>query len=78
MQVSRLTNVTAVAAGYSYSLAVAQVGHAWAWGSNRHGQLGDGTRKTGVTRCMWRGSIMSLPAPTSDPSQCDTVADPDA
>ncbi|MCN0181366.1 RCC1 domain-containing protein, partial [Salinispora arenicola] len=35
--------VTAVAAGASHSLAITSTGTALAWGSNRQGQLGDGT-----------------------------------
>ena len=34
---------TAIAAGGSYSLALDRNGHAWAWGYNYYGQIGDGT-----------------------------------
>lgn len=33
----------AVAAGYDFSIALTSHGHVYAWGSNRYGQLGDGT-----------------------------------
>ena len=35
-----LTNVTAIAAGNDYSLALRQDGHLWSWGTNWAGQLG--------------------------------------
>jgi alpha-tubulin suppressor-like RCC1 family protein len=45
---SPLSGITAIAAGYSHSLARKDDGTLWAWGGNWHGQLGDGTvTKTG-------------------------------
>ena len=42
VQVTGLTGiVTAVAAGYSDTLALKSDGTVWAWGSNSHGQLGN-------------------------------------
>ncbi len=38
------TRVIAVGASYNYSLALTAGGEVWAWGHNRSGQLGDGTR----------------------------------
>ena len=43
MQVSGLTNVTAIAAGFDFSVALKSDGTVWAWGDNVSGQLGDGT-----------------------------------
>src|SRR5918999_288403 len=43
VQVSDLVGVRDTAAGHSYSLALRDDGTVWAWGSNRLGQLGDGT-----------------------------------
>jgi alpha-tubulin suppressor-like RCC1 family protein len=47
VQVSGLTNVTAIVAGEDFSLALtsdgADRGLVWAWGKNDQGQLGDGT-----------------------------------
>jgi alpha-tubulin suppressor-like RCC1 family protein len=43
VQVSGLTNVTAIAAGVNFSLALKGDGSVWAWGYNGSGQLGDGT-----------------------------------
>jgi hypothetical protein len=38
-----LTNITAIAAGGHFSLALRSDGTVWAWGANGSGQLGDGT-----------------------------------
>jgi len=38
-----LRNVTAIAAGHGYTVALRDDGTVWAWGLNHHGQLGDGT-----------------------------------
>ena len=44
VQVSGLsTNVTAIAAGGNYTVALKQDGTIWAWGDNYYGELGDGT-----------------------------------
>ena len=42
VHVSDLTNVVAVAAGGSHSLAVKKDGTVWSWGSNQYGQAGFG------------------------------------
>ncbi|MCD1260078.1 S8 family serine peptidase [Paenibacillus athensensis] len=42
-QVSNLSNIVAVAAGESHSLALQGDGTVWAWGGNSEGALGDGT-----------------------------------
>lgn len=43
IQVSGLSNATAIAAGAQHSLAVKSDGTIWAWGGNGSGQLGNGT-----------------------------------
>ena len=43
---SPLSGITAIAAGYSHSLARKDDGTLWAWGHNSDGQLGDGTSRT--------------------------------
>ena len=42
-QVDGITGVTAIGAGYDYSLALKNDGTVWGWGSNRFGQLGQGS-----------------------------------
>lgn len=42
-QISGLTGVTSIVAGYDHSLALHSDGTVWAWGANLSGQLGDGT-----------------------------------
>jgi alpha-tubulin suppressor-like RCC1 family protein len=47
VQVTGLTGVAQVAAGYDHSLALKSDGTVWAWGNNNHGQIGlpkDGMR----------------------------------
>lgn len=43
VQVSNLTDITAITAGSDHSLALKGDGTVWAWGYNEFGQLGDGT-----------------------------------
>lgn len=47
--VSSISGVTAIAAGSSHSLAIGSDGTAWAWGSNTHGQIGDGSSANVLT-----------------------------
>jgi alpha-tubulin suppressor-like RCC1 family protein len=49
VQVSGLSGVTAIAAGWYHSLAVKSDGTAWAWGENAYGDLGDGTTNNSST-----------------------------
>jgi hypothetical protein len=43
VQVTGLSDITMIAAGYYHSLAIKGDGSVWAWGSNSYGQLGYGT-----------------------------------
>jgi alpha-tubulin suppressor-like RCC1 family protein len=51
------TTVTAIAAGYSHSLALTSNGQVLAWGDNAYGQLGNGTTTTSTTPI-----VVSLPS----------------
>jgi alpha-tubulin suppressor-like RCC1 family protein len=56
-----LSDVTSVAAGYRFSVAVSD-GQAFSWGTNTHGELGDGTQ-----------TPRSLPGPVSGLGEVQTV-----
>ena len=43
VQLNGQSGITAIAGGYSHSLALKKDGTVWAWGNNDYGQLGDGT-----------------------------------
>ena len=43
VQVSGLSGMTAIAAGFFHTVALKNDGTVWAWGSNSNGQLGNGT-----------------------------------
>ncbi|MBI5197941.1 MAG: multicopper oxidase domain-containing protein, partial [Nitrospirae bacterium] len=43
VNVNALSGATALAAGFTHSLAVDTTGKVWTWGANNTGQLGDGT-----------------------------------
>ncbi|MBX3744077.1 MAG: hypothetical protein KF833_02100 [Verrucomicrobiae bacterium] len=60
-----LENIVAIAANNRHSLALDAAGAVWAWGSNGHGQLGDGTR---VRR--------TLPGRVQFPTDTDTDGGP--
>ena len=49
MQVSGLTNVTAIAGGLYHTIALKSDGTVWAWGDNDYGQLGDGSTTDRLT-----------------------------
>lgn len=43
IQVTGLSNVTAISSGWAHMLALRLDGTVWSWGLNAHGELGDGT-----------------------------------
>lgn len=43
VQVLNISHITAVAGGYTHSLALDSDGKVWAWGYNNDGELGNGT-----------------------------------
>jgi alpha-tubulin suppressor-like RCC1 family protein len=42
LQISSLSDIVAIAAGYDHSLALRSDGTVWAWGDNQYGQAGNG------------------------------------
>jgi hypothetical protein len=64
IQVSGLSNVTAVAAGQCHSLAVKTDGTVWAWGFNGNGQLGDNStvQKNAPVQVQALGAITLIAA----------------
>ncbi len=50
-----LTNVAAIGAGLTHSLAAKGDGTVWAWGNNVYGKLGDGTTTTRLTAVQVTG-----------------------
>ena len=46
VQVSGLTDVVAIAAGFAHSLAVTRTGAVWAWGDNGYGKLGNNSQSS--------------------------------
>ncbi len=58
-RVANLDKVVAIAAGGYHSMALRRAGDGtvsvWAWGSNEHGQLGDGTRSTRLVPVVLEG-----------------------
>ncbi|MCK4261195.1 MAG: hypothetical protein KAX49_19630 [Halanaerobiales bacterium] len=49
VQVSNLSDITAIAAGDSHTIALKSDGTVWTWGHNYYGQLGDGTTSNKTT-----------------------------
>ena len=68
VQVNELTDVTAIAVGSSYTVALKFDGTVWAWGSNSSGQLGAETTET--CTFSWGSSSCS-----STPIQVNGLAD---
>jgi len=61
-QISGLTDVIAVSAGYSHVLALKNDGTVWSWGNNYYGQLGDYTKtdKTAPVEVYGLNNVVSI------------------
>jgi len=55
VQAQGLTDVVAIAGGWFHTLALRRDGTVWAWGSNKYGQLGDGTTTDRLTPVQVQG-----------------------
>ncbi len=64
VQVSEISDVTAIDCGYGQSLALNSDGTVWAWGENDYGQLGDGTTTNRTTPVLVSGisSVIAVSA----------------
>lgn len=64
VQVKGLTDVKAISAGGTFSLALLHDGTVWAWGGNEQGELGDDSRQNKLTPVQVKGlpSILSIAA----------------
>ena len=65
VQVSNLTNVTAVAAGSYFSLALKGDGTVWAWGDNGNGQFGSGNYNSSNVPILITSSAITVSAGNS-------------
>jgi uncharacterized protein (TIGR03437 family) len=66
-QVSGLTNLTAIASGGSFSMALTSDGSVWTWGHNQFGQLGNGSNSDSSTpvEVSGLGGIVAIAAGTA-------------
>ncbi|ETR71995.1 MAG: hypothetical protein OMM_02059 [Candidatus Magnetoglobus multicellularis str. Araruama] len=55
-----LANIARIAAGTDHSLAIQNNGVVWAWGNNKQGQLGDGTKDNHHLPQIIRGTDLQL------------------
>ena len=63
LQISGLSSVTAVAAGYAHTVALKSDGTVWAWGNNSNGQLGNGTTTdSSIPAQAWLSGMVAIAA----------------
>ncbi len=86
VQVSGLSDVTAIAAGEAHTLALKSDGTVWAWGHNSYYSLGDGTHMDRTTPVQVSGLNLYTsaattptltPTPTPTPTPIPTSTTPD-
>lgn len=63
-QISNLSDVISISAGFNHCLALKADGSVWSWGFNSYGQLGDGTTNTSIIPVQVQGlnSIVAVEA----------------
>lgn len=69
-KVSGLTDVKAISTGGTHTLAVKTDGTVWAWGSNSHGQLGNGANADCVTPVQVQ-RLVEVPATSEVPAHTE-------
>jgi alpha-tubulin suppressor-like RCC1 family protein len=62
VQVSDLTDVTAIAAGAAHAVALKKDGTVWTWGDNSNGQLGNGSTSTQSLTPVQVGGLTDMTA----------------
>ena len=63
VQISGLSSVTAIAAGYAHTVALNNDGAVWAWGNNSNGQLGNGTTTdSSIPAQAWLSGMVAIAA----------------
>ena len=73
VQVSSLSNVIAIAAGFNHSLSLKSDGSVWSWGNNEYGELGDGTNTQRTTPVQVSNINLGITGTTPTPTPSATA-----
>ena len=73
VQVSSLSNVIAIAAGFNHSLSLKSDGSVWSWGNNEYGELGDGTNTQRTTPVQVSNINLGVTGTTPTPTPSATA-----